>query len=125
MSSGRRQQWGCGTFLALALVLGAIIAYWYIAVPVLVVLVIGAITMGAARGRNGPTTTTRPREEPRSQSSLSPALEAEHQALHRRVDALSADLRRQRHRPRCDWCGAPRAHGAERCRFCGRSLQIG
>jgi hypothetical protein len=33
--------------------------------------------------------------------------------------------RRTFYRARCDHCGAPRAHGAEACRYCGRSLQVG
>jgi ribosomal protein L40E len=26
------------------------------------------------------------------------------------------------YRTRCDHCGAPRTHGADACRYCGRSL---
>jgi hypothetical protein len=29
------------------------------------------------------------------------------------------------YRARCDHCGAPRKHGAEACRYCGRSLVVG
>jgi hypothetical protein len=29
------------------------------------------------------------------------------------------------YRARCDHCGAPRRHGAEACRYCGRSFVVG
>jgi hypothetical protein len=123
MSYRHRQQWGCGTFFALALILGAIVAYWYIAVPVLVVLVIGAITIGSAKRRQ-PQRTPTPALEPRAESGLSPALEVERQELYGRLEAMSANLMRLRFRSRCDYCGAPRRHRAEFCRYCGRSLLV-
>jgi hypothetical protein len=123
MSYRHRQQWGCGTFVALALILGAIVAYWYIAVPVLVVLVIGAITIGSAKRRQ-PHRTPTPVLEPKAKSGVSPTLEVERQELYGRLEAMSADLTRQRYGARCDYCGAPRRYRAEFCRYCGRSLLV-
>jgi len=123
--SRQRQQWGCGTFVALALVLGAVITYWYIAVPVLVVLIVGAIAIGSAKQRGQPPRRAISPQQPRVSTGLSPAQEAERQELYRRLDAISAELSRRQYRTRCDHCGAPRQHGEESCRYCGRSLVVG
>jgi hypothetical protein len=93
---------------------------WWLGVVVVVVLVLAII--GKLAEHNQRRTVAGPRRATVTVSTLSPRQEAERQSLLRRVDAEAADLRRKRYRARCDHCGAPRKHGAEACRYCGRSL---
>ncbi|TMM19763.1 MAG: hypothetical protein E6G01_01530 [Actinobacteria bacterium] len=111
--SYRRRQWGCGTVLVLILLLGLSIEFWYVTLPVLALLVVGAIAAEASKERQRQGTVSRP--------ALPPHVEAERQALLRRIDALSV----RRYRSRCDNCGAPRRYRADSCRYCGRSLVAG
>ena len=75
--------------------------------------VVGAIAAEASKERQRQGTVSRP--------ALPPHVEAERQALLRRIDALSV----RRYRSRCDNCGAPRRYRADSCRYCGRSLVAG
>jgi hypothetical protein len=102
------------------MLLGLSIEFWYVTVPVLVALVACAIVVGAKRDR---------RQQTRTRTAVRATESTQRQALLRRADAMSADLawrsRETRHRSRCDWCGAPRRHGTDSCRYCGRSLLLG
>jgi hypothetical protein len=89
---------------------------WWLGVIVAVVLVLGTLgKIAQHQERRRPRVVQRP---------LSPAVEAERQSLLRRVDAMRSDINRIRYRGRCDHCGAPRKHGADACRYCGRSLVV-
>jgi hypothetical protein len=93
---------------------------WWLGVIVAVVLVLAII--GKVAEHNQRRTVAARRRVTVTVSTLNPRQEAERQSLMRRVDALSADLRRKRYRARCDHCGAPGKHGAEACRYCGTAL---
>ncbi|HEX4540771.1 MAG TPA: hypothetical protein VH112_11055 [Acidimicrobiales bacterium] len=46
---GSSGQWGCGTVVAFALIIGAVVAFWQIAVPVVAIAVVVLIAAGARR----------------------------------------------------------------------------
>jgi hypothetical protein len=104
--------------LVLLVLLGLSIEFWYVTVPVLAVLIFVAVAASSRSERRGS-----------DRLALGPSQEAERQALLRRVGALALDPSprsgERRYRARCDWCGAPRWHGADACRYCGRSLVLG
>jgi hypothetical protein len=94
----KRGQCGCGTWFVLLILVGLSIEYWYVTVPVLAVLVVVLVT--AARQRPVSSAT-------------------------RAAVTTPSPPRPTFYRSRCDWCGAPRAHGAQVCRYCGRSMVVG
>jgi len=102
--SYRRQPMGCGAIFLLAFFICLIPAsfqtgQWWIGLFVAGALVLGVIRAAARR----PVPTHR-------------------RPVVRQVTQAPA---RVLYRTRCDYCGSPRRHGAEACRYCGRSMVIG
>ena len=103
----QRRPSGCATVLWAFAGVSALVALAEVYVPVtaplaailVVLIILGAVTRHQAR--------TAP---------------VQHRPAVRRIVHAPA---RTFYRTRCDHCGAPRRHGADACRYCGRSLVVG
>jgi hypothetical protein len=100
----RRQPFGCGTLLLLAFFIALIPASFQTGQWWLGLIVATALVLGAIRAVN----------QPRRPTHRKPVV--------RQIVKTPA---RTVYRARCDHYGAPRKHGADACRYCGRSLVVG
>lgn len=103
-SSTRRGRSPVGFVLAWLLIIGLCIAFWPYFLAIGVPIIVALVGLGALRRRR-PTPSGRG-----SAPGQAPATEPASETVVFRAQ--------------CDHCGSPRLHGAEACRYCGRSLVV-
>lgn len=117
---GQEQRPGCGSWLVLLILLGLSIEYWYVTLPVLgVLIVVTTIVVKTDRRSQLHANTLR-----RPSVNITPPVCRPEVGWGETIGRVGG-TQTAHYRARCDYCGAPRTHGANGCRYCGRSFLAG